>query len=335
MLTRVTSVLIGKDIDRTAILVIGGASENIASGEIAVLDKNKKILIAGSTVNDSDTIYLVQALSTTFTYANVAATEWTVRNLKFSLPIEGKLVKKYLAVSYDSRILRNTSLAAITGPLTAGTEWVLRIVYKDIHEKRGQFTKTYRFTATTTTSTNVYDGLRALIRKDSGARVTVNADGTAALVLTGKEIPACSTALTDLDNFSMVDFDVFLTYIDADGYHAAATGGGTKTDTAAEFGSGNWEQIRDLEKQMWGYEGITNRTQYPVILPTASTVVDANYDMIVIEHDKSYQSPDNQYVKQAPMTTVICLPTGALQTTDILAVLNPWMESVGKASISF
>jgi hypothetical protein len=335
MMTRVTSVLIGKDISRTSSLVIGGSTENIVSGEVVVLDKNKAILSTGATVSDTDTIFIVQGLADTFSYYNTAGTSFTVRKLHYSNPIEGKLVKKFTATTFKPKSEKSVSISAITGPLTASTEWMLRLVYKDVHEKRGQFTKTYRVTASTTTSACVFNAIRALIRADKGARVSVNADNTAALVVTAKEITTCATALTDLDKFSMVDFDAFLTYVDSDGYAQEATGGGAVTATAGEYGTGNWEQIRDLEKQMWGYEGITNRTQYPVILPTASTVVDSVYNMIIIEHDKSYLSPDNQYVKQAPMTTIVCLPVGAGQTTDILGVLNPWMLSVGQTAISF
>jgi hypothetical protein len=336
MLARVTSLLIGKDIDRTASLVITGASENIADGEVVVLDKNKNILLAANaSVDFSDVIYIVQALGTTYTYTNPSGTSVTCRRLKFSNPIEGKLVKKFSAVPFDVKGEKTVSFAAITGPLTVGTEWCLRVVYKDIHEKRGQFTKTYRFTATATTSADVYNGLRAAIRNDAGARITVNADNTAALVLTGKEITSCTSTLTDIDKFSMVDFDAFLTYITSTGYHATATGGATKTDTNVEYGSGNWEQVRDLEKGEWGYEGITNRTQFPVILPVQTAVVDTTYNTIVIESDRHYQSPDNQYVKYAPMTTIVCLPVGALQTSDILGVLNPWMASVDQTAIAF
>jgi hypothetical protein len=56
--------------------------------------------------------------------------------------------------------------------------------------------------------------------------------------------------------------------------------------------------------------------------------------MIVIEHDKSYLSPDNSYVKETALTTVIALGTATngvnagTQKADIVAVLNPWMASL-------
>jgi len=50
MFTRVTKVLIGKYINRTSRLVLGGSSKNIAEVEIVVLDKNKKVMTAGQIV---------------------------------------------------------------------------------------------------------------------------------------------------------------------------------------------------------------------------------------------------------------------------------------------
>jgi hypothetical protein len=85
---------------------------------------------------------------------------------------------------------------------------------------------------------------------------------------------------------------------------------------------------------------VTNEIHFPVKAPVQDTVVDAYYDLIVIEHDKSYLSPDNQYVKQAPLTTVIALATASTginandQALNILDRLNPWMESLGFDSVT-
>ena len=55
--------------------------------------------------------------------------------------------------------------------------------------------------------------------------------------------------------------------------------------------------------------------------------------MIVIEHDVPYQSPDNQYVKEAPQTTVLAfvVPSSGTQQATVLGQLNPWMASCPKA----
>ncbi len=340
MMTRTTKVLIGKDITRTATITsIYDGTNKPADGEILVLDKNKKVLAAGSTVADTDIIYICQGTGSTYSYTNDAGTAVAAaRLLKFSDPIEGAKVRSYKGVPYTAKAQKVITFAAITAPATAGTEFVLRIVYKDVVAKRGQFSKTYRFIAADTTPEHYYDGLRAAIAADAGARVV--GSGSTTLILTGKEIPEGATALADIDKFQMVDFDAYLTYVNSDGYQVAITTGGTKTlTTALEYGFGEWELVRDMEKDQLGNEGIMYQREWPPVSHTLSTVVDETYDTIVIEHDRTYLSPDNQYVKQAPMTTVICIPNTATanQMDNVLAVLNPWMASVPAAlpNVSF
>jgi hypothetical protein len=340
MMTRVTKVLVGKDITRTASIVdIYSASPQPASGEILVLDKYKKPLSAGSTILDSDVIYICQGTGDTYNYTNDAGTTVTAaRVLKFSDPIEGKLVKNYFGRAYSAKAQRVITFAAITAPATAGTEFVLRIVYKDVNAKRGQFSKTYRFIAADTTPEHYFDGLRAAITADKGARIV--GSGSTTLILTGKEIPEGTTALTDIDKYQMVDFDAFLTYVNSSTVQTAITTGGTKTSTTSvEYGQGEWEQIRDLEKDQLGYEGILDQISFPLETHSLSTVVDETYDQVIIEHDRSYLSPDNQYVKAQPMTTIIAIPYTATtnQMDSVLAVLNPWMASCPGAftNISF
>ncbi|MBE3085295.1 MAG: hypothetical protein IMZ64_03635 [Bacteroidetes bacterium] len=167
------------------------------------------------------------------------------------------------------------------------------------------------------------------VNAHSGRRVQATSTGTT-IVLTGLPIPESTTGLSDIDTFTMVDFDAFLLYIDTDGNWQSTVGvTKTVTDGTGTTGSGTWEQVRDLEKECWGYLGITNRTHFPVQLPSACAVVSATYDLIQIEHDNDYLSPDNQYVKNTPLTTTIALvvPSSGAQETNILAVLNPWMAS--------
>jgi hypothetical protein len=338
MLTRVTKVLIGKDISRTASIVnIYAASPQPADGEILVLDKNKTPLAAGSTIVDSDVIYLCQGTSTTYNYTNDAGTTVTAaRRLKFSDPIEGKLVKGYRGTPYTAKAERTITFAAITAPLTAGTEYVLRVVYKDVNAKRGQFSKSYRFISTGTTSQAVFDGLRAAIAADSGARVA--GSGTTTLILTGKEIAEGATALSDIDKFQMVDFDAFLTYVNSSANQVAVTGA-AKTNSFVEYGFGEWELVRDIEKDQLGYEGILDQTSFPQVTHSLSTVLNETYDTIVIDHDKSYLSPDNAYVKEQPITTIVFIPNTLTsnQMDTVLSILNPWMASCpgAFANVSF
>ena len=338
MLQRTNKLLIGKDISRDAQVVAGATivtsvgSTGLADGEVVVLDKDFLVLAAGATIADSDIIYICQGTSLTYSYTNEQGTEVTFnRRIILSDPIQGSLVRSYKGISYDAKSeqIDSWDLTGITP--VVGTEYFVRIVYKDMNEHPGQFTQTYRIVATgATLATNLIDALDAKINAHSGRRV--NATNTATtLVLTGREIPECTTALTDLEEFRMVEFESFINYIDSDGNWTSL--GATLTRTAADYGSGEWEQVRDMEKRALPYRGVHNFTMFPVQTPAQDTVKDETYDFIVIEHDKSYVSPDNQYVKQAPLTTVIAfaVPGTGTQETSVLQQLNPWMASLPRA----
>jgi len=339
MLKRVDKLLIGTDIDRDGTLVAGVAIPAIVedggfeAGEILVFDKNKVILAAGATISDTDTIYIGQGTDVTFDYTNLQGTAVTgARKIIFSDPIQGSKVRSFVGRSYTVKAEKVVTLAAVTAPLVQGTEFKLRFVYKDVKEHPGQFTQTYRFPlGSTLTTTALFNGLRAAMNADSGRRV--DGTGGATLILTGKEQPECCTALTDIDKFRMTDFDVFLTYVDSEGNDVAVTGAAQTLTTALEYGSGNWEQIRDLEKYMIGHMGNTNKTHFPILQRSFDTVVDSFYDLIVIEHDKTYLAPNNQGVEQTPISTVLAIATATTginagtQTGIILGKLNSWMAS--------
>jgi hypothetical protein len=222
-----------------------------------------------------------------------------------------------------------------------GTEYIVRIIYKDVKEHPGQFTQTYRYVSTTATLDTFGTAIAAKINAHAGRRVNATyTTGTDALLLTAREIPEGATGLTDIDKFSMVEFDVVFNYVNSSGnWTVWPTTSTTITYSAAAKGSGEWETLRDLEKDVIGYRGISNLTHFPVLQPDFETVKDETYDMIVIEHEVPYQSPDNQYVKNAPQSTVIAIPYTATsnQMDSVLAQLNPWMASCpgAFANVSF
>jgi hypothetical protein len=341
MLNRVTSLLIGKDISRSAGVTAGedfvgfaDGTNALASGEIVVLDKNLKVLAAGATIADTDNIYVAQGTANTYDAGSLTG----VREIVLSNAIQGSKVKSYRGETYAAKSEQATTLDFTGITPVVGTEYIIRVIYKDITEHPGQFTHTYRYVSTTATLANFIDAIDEKINAHSGRRVNAtNTDDT--LILTGREIKECATSLNDIDPFTMVEFDAFAVYVDSDGNWAELQGSGGHSTTAASRGSGNWEQIRDLEKASLSHRGPTNTTHFPVIKPDFATVVNATYNLIVIEHDISYLSPDNAYVKDAPLTTVIAIQveSGGTQLTSVLAQLNPWMASTpgAFASVSF
>jgi hypothetical protein len=343
MLQRTNRIFIGKDIARTAAVTasIGdGGSEHftlashIADGEIVVLDKYKRVLASGSTVSDSDVIYICQGTNLTYAWANEPGTTTSSASVKIRIsdPIQGKNVKAYTGAAYAVATQQVSTFTTTFTPVV-NTEYILRIVYKDIWEHPGQFTATYRYVSTTAVLGTFLDNFVAKINKHTGRRIVASTNSSSTLVLTGLAIPQCTTGLNDLDKFTIVSFKAFFDYVSTTapkGYWTTVDSTALVETTAPYVGVGMWESVRDLERDSWSYRGITNRTHYPIILPDAATVVGATYNMVTIEHDSDYLSPDNQYVKQTPLTTQIAfvVPTNAApQQTDVLGKLNTWMAS--------
>jgi hypothetical protein len=342
MIQRTNKIFIGKDINRTAAVVDGmspmttssaGYLFSLVEGEIVILDKYKKVLGAGKTIADTDVIYICQGMGTTYDTQNEAASAMsTVRRVRLSDPIQGAKVKSYTGQSYAAASQQITNLTVTGITVVKGTEYLIRVVYKDIWEHPGQFTATYRWIATDATLTTMTAQAIAKVNAHAGRRVQATESSATIITLTGKAIPSCTTGLNDLDPFTMVEFDAFLDYVSAvsSGYGGYwTTFGAVKATTKASYGVGMWEHVRDIERAAWSYLGITNRTHYPIILPDACTVVGATYDIITIEHDAAYLSPDNQYVKQAPLTTQIAfvVPSSGTQETVVLGTLNTWLAS--------
>lgn len=323
MLERVNKVLIGKAISRTASSVLTGASQNTAEGEIYVLDKNKAILAAGSTVADTDTIYIAEVSGDTYDYVSPAGSAVTgVKKILYSDPIEAKGVSSYLGRSYAvaTEEVVTVDLSSLTP--VVGTEYVIRVVYTDTYERPGQVTATYRYTTTTATLATFITNIAAIINKHVYRRVNATTTSTT-LVLTGRVIPYDATDTVDaIDEYRQVNFGVYL--------YSNNFATSTVTYTTRPFpGNGTWQRVRDAEKFAQAGRGITNRVVFPVLKPAMRTIKSTTYNAIVIESNKLYQSPDS-YEKTAKLTTEIYVPTTAGQAADVLAVLNPWMASTAK-----
>jgi hypothetical protein len=360
MNNRVTEILIGKDISRDAQVVAGidmttlGASTGLADGELVVLDKNMLVMAAGSTIADTDTIYIAQGTGTTFSITNEAGTITTGnRRITLSKPIEGSQVKSYLGESYTAKVEQVWLLDIddVTATVTVGTEYVLRLVYSDITEYPTRFTQSYRWVATAATEGALIWALAQAVNNHKHTRITAEAlqsDGSTPatgaananqLRLTSKEIPSCTTSLNDIDAFSMVEFNVYINYVDSNGHEQVLIAQSDGTDTANVKGHGNWEQVRDTEKLAMGYDGVSNFTHFPVVKPDFETVVDDTYHQIVIEHNPTHLSPYPSDQASDPVTTVIAcvVPSSGTQLTSLLAQLNPWMASCpgAFANVSF
>jgi len=339
MLKRVNSLFVGKDLTRTANINSGGedmttVQSNIVEGEVVVLDKDFVHAIPTVTYASSNIIYIAEGSSEIFNTQNPDGSALSGRRLIISSAIDGARLNLYAGKAYSAKAEETATLSAITDSITPGTEYVLRIVYKDIYEDRGQFTDTYRYTAKTADdSEKIFDGLRLRIAKDNGkysikrkGGSRVVGSGSTTLILTAKPIPECTSTVNDIDEFTMVNCEVRLNYVDSHFDWTPVTMAAAIAYTAFDRGSGAWEVMRDIEKFAQSYQGVTNRVWFPIVKPEIRVLKGAAYGQIIMEHDAQYRSPDNQYNKETSLTTQIIVDdeAGTNQGLAIQTALNAW-----------
>lgn len=357
MLKKVDKVFIGKYIERTGALVdnatITTVQSNAVEGEIVILDSEYKVMVgASATYANSKVIYIAEGSAEVFTTANPNGTVLTGRRLLISGSIDGARIVNYKGGKYVAKSEAVATFPAIDGTIIAGTEYVLRVVFKgDIAAQHpGQNIETHRYTAKTgDTSTMVYDGLVARINKrytnstiTKGRNKVITATNAAGvLTITALPVWSSTSDVNSIDGLVMNDFAAYLNYVDNDYNWEEVPLTSAKTYVGSDRGYGTWESIRDAEKNAMAYEGVSNYTWFPVIKPAMRTVKGANYNLITIENDRVYRSADNQYNKETSLVQLIALQTGtgatAAQGTEVLATLNTWMASTPRAwaAVSF
>lgn len=340
MITKPFQLFIGKNDARNtnitgghilSLLMTYGGTYELGDGEIVVLDKNFNVLTPGQTIADTDTVYIAMGLTKTFTLTPESGTAITARKIKLSDPIKAGYVRTYSGKAYTAKA-EQVSTATITAG-TAGRVYVVRAIYKDLYEHPGMFKQEWRYTAVSadTTPATFATALAAAINADPNARVVATVS-TADLILTGKPIAGCTTGVSDIDEFSMVSFEPYINYIDSNGREQEFVD--FSLTTANGYGTGTWEQMRDLEKDAWGYEGIINRREFPVIMPNSRVDATLTYNLLIIEHEIPYKTPNNLYLETTQVKTVVAFHNGTngdAQQAFVLSQLNPWMASTPSA----
>jgi hypothetical protein len=311
------NVLIGKDIATTAGLQITDAATAgtyIADGELTVLGANDGVLGAGDTVVDSPKIKIVQGRG--------AATN----GLKWSVDIDGANVLRATALSYRapaeqvSFVGYDTVAAAGNIEVLPYTDYKMTIVYKnDVEIFSEQLLKrTYYYTTgASDTGATVAAAFVALINGDEfyGPFAAVTNVGTDyGISLTGQPL---DFVLGDF-KYNKMSFEIQLS-----GFGTTPT----TTPTAADKGSGTYEEVAELEWFANGEDGAINRIWHPAPAGTSDATAGVTYDVLAIESFDTSEAYAVSGTKPSRNLVYIMLPVGAGQATNLLAQLNPWLAS--------
>jgi hypothetical protein len=192
---------------------------------------------------------------------------------------------------------------------------------------------TYKVATGVTAGTSItldaaYQGTTGTIA--SGTTYASNNGVLTAIANAGIKLTGKSIAYNGIDKYQKVIFETSL-FTDSNTATVTAT-------TAMAFGTGFWQQVRDMEYDAQGYLGVTNRTLFPSGnlgsgTPATRAVDGTLYNLLVIEHFDEHPG-DLQGQYKSPMTTVIAFasasaPTKSTKETTIIDILESLFESAG------
>lgn len=290
MLQKPNTVLIGKKVNT--------AGTGIATGDIVVInaETGAVIPVADITAAKLDKLQIGVVLKAGASAAESVIKKSNVidRNLITSLQAAGE-------TAYSAPAEANADVDFTTSTFKENHRYVVRVIYTDLYEHPGQFTHTYEvFAEAGETGETMAQKFVKAVNRHKGARV-VASNATAKLTLTAKSI-AGTVGLLPNQKFTQVQIGGVAVYFtdpssfSNSGYSQVP---GAKVQiTAAKPGKGNPYIVKDREYESWGYDGVTNRTEWPVRQPESLVNMAAEYRTLTIEFGRMYQSPDNQYVKR-------------------------------------
>ena len=293
MITRVDNVIIGHN-------SIGGVWTSAKPGDIVTADENFQ------QYHESYSKALYIGVCTGIDENNMPIMRWSDRIQKESNP-------RFTYAEYQDPTYATATIDLTNAKIIAGHRYVIRILYKDIEAANLQFTHTYEVIAESSDAAALAEAFAKKIRKHANSRVYANAEGTV-LELEAKN-KNYDNSVNALDEYSIVSMQVSM-YTTIPGAllsnQPENVSGAVIENVAGNPGSGYWKQVRDMERRAMGYRGHVMTGAYPAVEQEMLTEKDAEYNIIVIENDNLYVSPDNQYIKTTPVRTIICSSSDSL-----------------------
>lgn len=308
-------ILIGKDLARTANIQItdpATAATYIKDGEILILDQNHAPLTAGDDVTDSPKITIVQGRG-------------GVNGLKFSNEIDGRNLISVKGLSYRASVeqvthVGNVGAGALAIDVIPFQDYKLTITYihdTDLYAQQSNQRVFYYTTSATDTQLTIATAFANMINAEDFYNATatvVNNGANYGIELTGQPLEF----EVGLQKYNKMMFEVQLS-----GFGVTPV---TYT-TAADLGSGEGEQVAELEWFANGFDGVINRVHFPAPTGTKDAAIATTYDIIAIEYYDTAEMYAVSGVKPAKSLLYVALPVNASQATQFLAQLNPWIAS--------
>lgn len=324
MLQKPNTVFVGKKINT--------AGSTLAVGDIVAINAETGAVIATSAI----TTLASAPKSLQFGYVKAVGATDAKATITKTQVIGRKNITNIAYANDDAAIDATASLNFTGVTLVAGYRYVIRVIYKDLYEHPGQFTHSYEVIFNGTDTLDQFGAkFAARVNAHAGRRVDATYTvGTDVLLLTAKVVDGPEAGIRTkeaITPYSQVSMNVVAYYTNpstmlANSYNQIA--GLTISVTDSKPGKGNPFIVRDREQAALAYKGITYRTEFPVIKPELNVDLSKTYDTLVIEFNKGYKSPDNQYVKSTDLAAEIYVEAGTALAT-LAGLIRDWASLVG------
>ena len=318
MITYVNTVLVGKN--KALATAAPAAAANMSTpsadaGKYIIMNCDDNIAASKlyvATAADASVLNKIKIGMVTSSNTAVHKTNGTVQYLpivKWSGIINAHDVRdfkhlKYQADTEDSILVDLTNLSTQTANLLAeGNKRILvRVTYKDLPTRYRKWTESYEYmTKVGDDATKICAGIAAQINSQwKRARVQATATGKTVTLVA---LPYDDDNSAESINWAnKVRFNVNMYYTDPQAAAFASRNkyylqGVTITMTPGIQYAASAKLVRDRESIAQGYEGIMNRTWWPVIKPAIQTDINGSYDGLVVEFENMYRTADDLFRK--------------------------------------
>lgn len=287
MITRVDHMIIGNEVNT-------GKWTSATEGQIVMANEH----FDAFTGRDDELLYI--GVCTGMSEDGKPIIKWSDRIQKESNP-------RFSFTEFANPVAAKATIDLTNAEIVKGHRYVLRVLYKDIEAANLQFTHTYEVIATSELVDDLGNAFLKKINAHKNRRVNVTYAGSK-LTLTAKD-KNYDNSINALDEYSIVAMQASL-YVTIPGAllsnQPEAVSGAVIENVAGNPGSGYWKQVRDMERRAMGYAGHVFTGAYPSIEQEMMTVKGGEYNILIVENDNLYLSPDNQYIKTTPCRTIIC-----------------------------
>ena len=316
MITRVDNVIIGES-------VYNGHWTSATKGQIVVANEKFENEMTAATA-----LYIGVCTGTTEVMNKATGEVKETPVMRWSDRIQKESKPRFSFAAFAEPHPAIIEIDLSNAEIVKGHRYVLRVLYKDIEAANLQFTHTYEVIATSEAADDLGAAFLKKINSHANRRVNAYYESNV-LELAAKE-KNYDNELDSLDEYSIVSMDASL-YVTIPGAllsnQPEKVIGANITKIEGNPGSGYWKQVRDIERRAMGYRGIVKTGAYPSIEQEMMTEKGGEYNILVIENDNLYLSPDNQYIKTTPCRTIVCA------TGDIKNTLGQYIEQFGGVSL--